>query len=334
MVRRLSILLAILAVLAACGAPASPAGQAPTPAPAAVGPTVGPITVTDLKGELRLDAPATRVVACSDESVDLVLALGVQPVGICSARAEGAVGEAFQPGAYFFPAEQLGAPTFVGSSLEPSVERIVALKPDLVILNSDSDTAYEQLAQAVPTFYVDMESPGYWTETLGELGRALGREAAAQEFLASYAQTVERVREQVAPLVAEHPRALVAYSFSPDPQMMLFKPGTWLSKGLEQIGFTVPVPAGVTFADADWAIVSSEYLNEVEADLIVVLRPTGPDGALPTYPIDTLLSQLESSGTRVVYQPLDPTRSSSAPLTDRFVIEQYGELLPAEAATR
>ncbi|GAB4198061.1 MAG: hypothetical protein OHK0022_16890 [Roseiflexaceae bacterium] len=113
---------------------------------------------------------------------------------------------------------------------------------------------------------------------------------------------------------------------------MVFKPGTWLSKGLEQLGFSVPVPEGVSFGDADWSIVSTEYLSEVKADLIVVLRSPGPDGAMPVFPMDTLLERLEAAGTRVVFQPLDPIRSSSAPLADQFVIKQYGELLPEATA--
>ncbi|HEU4328233.1 MAG TPA: ABC transporter substrate-binding protein [Roseiflexaceae bacterium] len=343
MLGRLSVLLAVLVLLAACGGtvaqpptatPAASPVASPAASPAVAQPSAapaGPVVVNHFKGELRLDAPATRVVACGDEAVDLVLALGVQPVGLCSARANATAGERFAPAAYFFPADQLGAPTFVGSSLEPSIERIATLKPDLIVIISDSNDAYDQLSQVAPTFYVDMESPGYWRDTLGQLGLALGRAAEAEQFLADYDRTVAEVKQRVAPVVAQRPNALAIYSFSPDPQMMVFKPGTWLSKGLEQLGFSVSTPSGVTFADNDWSIVSTEYLSEVKAELIVVLRSPGPDGAMPTFPMDALLERLEAAGSRVVFQPLDPTRASSAPLTDRFVIEQYSALLPEAA---
>jgi ABC-type Fe3+-hydroxamate transport system substrate-binding protein len=291
----------------------------------------GAIVIDHPKGQLRLDAPATRVLACSDEVVDMVLALGVQPAGVCSARVQNVTqGNTFAPASYFFEPAQYGAPVFVGSSLEPSLEQIATLKPDLIIAMSDSDATQEQMAQIAPVLYVDADSPAYWRDTLGDVGRALGREAEAAAFLERYDQRVESIKGELAPVVAAQPNALVIYSFSPDPQMMIFRRGSWLSKGLEQLGFTAVEPADVEFPPAGWAIVSTEYLTKVEADLIIVLRPVDAEGNVPRYPVDDLLDQL--TDVRVVQQPLDPTRPSSAPLTDLFVIEQYAELLPTSAA--
>ncbi|MBC8078635.1 MAG: ABC transporter substrate-binding protein [Chloroflexales bacterium] len=272
------------------------------------------------------------MVACSDEAVDIALALGIQPIGICSARVapdQAVVGEPFKPAAYFFDQEKLGAPVFVGSSLVPSIERLVALKPDLIIITSDSDKAYDQLAQVAPVLYLDMATSRYWRETLGDVAKATGRTEQAEQFLSEYDATVARAKAALEPVVQARPTALAIYSFSPEPQMMLFRQGTWLSKGLEQMGFTIAEPEGVEWGPEGWSIVSTEFLSNVRADLIVVLRSPGADGAIPRFPMDDITDKL--SGTHVVLQPLDPTRASSAPLTDKFVIEQYEQLLGGNA---
>ena len=162
--RTISYLLMLTSLgLAACGAPAAqPSAVPPTPAvaaqPSAAPPTSeAPVTIKHLKGELTLDKPAIRIVACSDEMVDLVLALEIQPVGIYSARAQNdQLGAVFQPEAYFFKPEQYGSPVFVGSSIEPSLEQIVKLKPN--IHNHEQqlqDQVYDKLAQIAATLYID-----------------------------------------------------------------------------------------------------------------------------------------------------------------------------------
>ena len=133
----------IVVLLAACGAPSA---QAPTSAPAPIAtpaPTAAPasvsqsdsvpITIKHSLGTLTLPKPATRVVACSEEAVDFLITLGVQPIGICSDRVSGAGTGVPYELPHFFPQALLGTPMFVGTADSPSLEQIVALKPDLII---------------------------------------------------------------------------------------------------------------------------------------------------------------------------------------------------------
>lgn len=310
MVPRLSTLLVCLVLLASCGG-------APAASPAAG------ITVSHHGGELTLQRPATRVVACSEEAVDFLVALDVQPVGFCSDRADGATSGQPYERAHFFPADRLGAPMFVGTAATPSVERIATLSPDLII-STDYTEGNEQLAQVAPTFVLSVDDPGYWRATLTNMGALLGRTAQAEAFLAEYDATVARLAAEVAPVAQASPRLLLVYSFGAADGTMLLGNDWTGSRPFTQLGFTVLEPEGAAFANGV-APISAETVVQTPADIVFVLRPELPDGSRPSYPIDELLAARQD--TRVIYQVFPSTRGSTAPYTDRFVLEEVAGLL-------
>ena len=91
------------------------------------------VTVTDMAGrEVRLDAPATRIVALTASDCEILFALGA---------GDALVGR----GTYCdYPAEALTIPV-VESGMNTNIEQIVALKPQLVLMNTMAQSK-EQLA--------------------------------------------------------------------------------------------------------------------------------------------------------------------------------------------
>jgi iron complex transport system substrate-binding protein len=331
--RMLLLVPLITALLAACGA--VPSAQTPTsapapataaPAPTAVPqPTDAPISVKHSLGTLTLPKPAARVVACSEEAIDFLITLGVQPIGICSDRVSGAGAGVPYTLPHFFPKELLGTPVFLGTADAPSLEQIVALKPDLIISGVWAETANPKLAEIAPTFVVDTGATGYWRETLGEIGRALGREPQSQQFLADYDATAKHLAEQLAPTAAAAAKVLFIYSFSATDGTMVLGP-TWPgSKPFELLGFKIFEPAGLDLSKGGVAPSSPEILSNTDADIVFLMRPKTDDGQIPRYPIDELLDSLK--GPRVVRQYIDATRGSTAPFTDKFVLEEIAGLL-------
>jgi iron complex transport system substrate-binding protein len=331
--RTLLLVPLLVVLLAACGAPST---QAPTSLPAQAiaapvrAPTVAPITVKHSLGTLTLPKLATRVLACSEEAIDFLITLGVQPIGICSDRISGAATGAPYELPHFFPSELLGTPVFVGTADSPSLEQIVALKPDLIISGVWAETANTKMAEIAPTFVLDIDVPGYWRESLSEIGRALGREPQAQQFLTDYDATAKRLAEQLAPVAAATPDVLFIYSYAAADGTVVLGP-TWNgSKAFAQLGFTILEPAGLDLSKGGVAPVSPEILSSTNADIVFVIRPKTADGKLPRYPIDDLLDSLK--GPRVIRQEIDATRGSTAPYTDRYVLEEIAGLLDTTSA--
>ena len=128
-----------LVALGACGTTETPAASQPTTAAAA-----GPVTVTDARGKaVTLPAPATRVVATRVGRGRELVTLGVSPVGVADPKGY----------ATWATAEKLPATvTDVGTRTEPSVDAIVALQPDLVVVEQGHrrGVAAPQLEKYVP----------------------------------------------------------------------------------------------------------------------------------------------------------------------------------------
>jgi ABC-type Fe3+-hydroxamate transport system substrate-binding protein len=135
------------------------------------------------------------------------------------------------------------------------------------------------------------------------------------------------------PVAAATPDVLVIYSFSASEGTMVLGP-TWTgSKPFELLGFTILEPAGLDLSKGGVAPVSPEILSSTNADIVFVIRPKTADGNVPRYPIDDLLDSLK--GPRVIRQEIDATRGSTAPYTDRYVLEEIAGLLePTSAAAR
>jgi ABC-type Fe3+-hydroxamate transport system substrate-binding protein len=321
--------LLLVMLLSACGSvPAAPASESADESSTALS-AQSSIVAKHARGELKLAQPARRVVACSEEAADFLLALDVQPVGFCSARVEGVQAGAQYTLPHFFPKEKLGTPTFLGSSLEPSLEELVKTRPDLILLLDEAEQSYNQASQIAPTMMIDASAKDYWKGTLIEIGKLVGREAQARQFLADFERTSTEQRAKVAPVVQQTPNVMLLYSFAASDGTMVMSENWTGAQLLTQLGFKLVTPPGVTVPEQGFVLVSPEVVSNASTDIILVIRPKGADGSVPRYPIDEILDSLD--GVRVVYQEIDPTRGSSAPLTDKFVLEEFARLLSAPA---
>jgi iron complex transport system substrate-binding protein len=129
------------------------------------------ITVTDDNGApVTLRAPARRVISLAPHVTEMLFAAGG------GARVVGAINFSDYPEA----AKRIPV---VGSSSELDMERVLALKPDLLVVWQSGNTArqLEQLRQTgIPIFYSEPTRLAHVAETLLRFGRLLGTEPAAQ----------------------------------------------------------------------------------------------------------------------------------------------------------
>jgi iron complex transport system substrate-binding protein len=181
--RRAALLAAALttaASLAACGSDdgGSASGSASGSAPAGDG--AFPVTVSTAFGDVEIEEEPQRVVALGWSDAETALALGVQPVGASDWLAFG--GEGVGPWAEGRYDE---APEIV-ETLEPSLEAIAALEPDLILDTRSPATQerYDSLSAIAPTVGQPEGVDPYlttWQEQLDLVGQALGRtDEAAQ----------------------------------------------------------------------------------------------------------------------------------------------------------
>ena len=188
-----ALLATLTAALSACasgtsqttGAPAATASGASASSEAAF-----PATIATKFGEVTVKAKPVRVVALGWGDAETALALGAQPVGASDWLGFG--GEGVGPwakGLYTTP------PTLIGT-LEPSFEKIAALKPDLILdVKSSGDQArYDRLKSIATTIGVPQGGDSYLTsqqQQVTMIAAALGEKAKGEALLSEVTQAFE-----------------------------------------------------------------------------------------------------------------------------------------------
>ncbi|MGG6293903.1 iron-siderophore ABC transporter substrate-binding protein [Leptolyngbya sp. AN02str] len=74
----------------------------------------------------------------------------------------------------------------IGRAGEPSIERILALKPDLIVGLNFHEIIYPQLSRIAPTLLVNFEHSGQWKSVFETMSAQLGQTAAAAAAMADY----------------------------------------------------------------------------------------------------------------------------------------------------
>ena len=158
----------------------------------------------------------------------------------------------------------------VGGLFDPDLEKIVALRPDLVVLRGHSDALERLCASLDIRIYHDR------TETLAdvsvcitELGRLLDREAQAVKLVDAFHARIAAIRKRVAG--RPRPRVFLTYSLQPDriANVLTAGKGMFLSDMLEIAGgFNV-----FGHLDMRYPQISTEAIVAQHPDIILQLTP-------------------------------------------------------------
>ncbi|HEY0018488.1 MAG TPA: helical backbone metal receptor [Longimicrobium sp.] len=237
---------AALLALSACGGRAPEASTSPA------------IAVVDDAGDtLRLAAPARRIVSLAPNATETLVAIGALPQLV--GRSDYDVG--------------LGVDSVasVGGALDPSLERLVALRPDLVIgwHSAGANPVRDRLREmGIPFLAVRTTDTTDIYRTLGVLGRVTGRDASADSVTAAVRAQLAAVRASVA---GRPPRT--AFYVIGDEPLMTAGPGTFTVQLMEIAGGRTAFPD----ATGQPQYVSMEELVRRQPE--VILLPVGADGA-------------------------------------------------------
>lgn len=220
-----------------------------------------PVTVTDALGRtLAFQAPPSRIVSLVPAATRSLEALGAQDL---------LVGRT----AYDTTASLAGLPS-VGGGLQPSLEVLASLRPDLVILyagESDRATPLHLDQLGIRYFAVRLDRIADVRKLIRHLGLVTGRGHQADSLLAHMASRFQEIQR----LVAGRPPVRVAYLLGSNPPWVA-GPGTFIHELLAAAGGENP------FADlkAPYGPVSPEEFLARRIDL--VLAPEGAEVFLPS----------------------------------------------------
>jgi iron complex transport system substrate-binding protein len=254
--------LALAVLLTACGgAKPAPSTGGETKAPAA---SAGPKTYKTELGDLTLPKPPTKIVAINLQAIDSLVALGVSPAGYAEPGGE--------PITYL--GDKLkGVPT-VGTHSKPSLESIMALQPDLIIVDTlQQADLVPELKKIAPVLGIRSNSYQDSVRELQLLGEILGKRAAADTFAADLEAKVKSYNTKVAG--KKGPRTAAIFG-------TVQKPGIWLAESftfslLKALG-AEPAYSGPSDPQyPDLVYLSGEKILESNPDVLLLMSTPGKE---------------------------------------------------------
>jgi iron complex transport system substrate-binding protein len=319
--RHLVVAVVAALTLTACGSPAPI-----TDAPATGG--AFPVRVTHKYGTTEVKK-AGRIVTLGLSDHEIVLALGVKPVGVIDWFKERPFG--------VFPWQKAKwgdtRPEIVGERDDYNIEKIVALKPDLIIAQYSGmkKEQYDTLSKlfpvvAQPVGFEDYAAP--WQDMARVVGKAMGKPAEIET-------QISRIGDKFAQIRTDHPefagrKVIVADNFEPG-VFSAFAASDPKTLFMTEIGFTVPEVISSAPKAENVIDFGAERLDVFDVDTLLWLTSApGAEQRLKTEPLYTRLKvATEGRDLFVPYEepPVGASISFNTVLSIPYAIDNLVPLL-------
>ena len=244
-------------------------------------------------GETCVPLNPQRIVTIDSTILEATLALNQKPVG--------------SPLDFVLPSIDQEGIVDLGDSEKINLERILALKPDLILGEAYATVPYAQLAQIAPTVLIDFQHSGQWKENFAFAGEVLGKSEEVERVMADYYQRAKEFQQQMdsssdeVSVVRIYPTHINLYT----------KPG-FIGTVLEDAGLSRPPSQDLNLeetksltGDTIQYTISEELIGKADGDAIFVIvtswNPEAQD-LLVSLKADPLWSKLEAVKQDKVYE--------------------------------
>jgi iron complex transport system substrate-binding protein len=242
-------------------------------------------------GETCVPMEPQRVIALGVSwTLDPVLALGIKPVATNTFRFGG---RNFFPG---LSATEVAGIKTVGSEGNPSVEKILRLKPDLIIGLDLDPQLYQLISTIAPTVVREFEKIKFsFKDNFRLIAQLVNREAAAERVLARYEEKVSSLR-----------RLLENQSQRPEVSVIYYVSGNFQIPASEAICFQLLNDLNVriksTFMNkSEYLPLSLEVIDEYDADILFIVDfDNKPSSYFLQNPLITSLKSAKNNQAHIV----------------------------------
>ncbi|RZB15028.1 iron-siderophore ABC transporter substrate-binding protein [Streptomyces sp. F001] len=193
------------------------------------------ITLTDASGaKVELDGPAKKVVGTEWHEVELLISLGVDPVGVADVKG-------YQTWDQAVPLKN--EPKDIGTRGEPSMDTIAALSPDLIVASTDlPPAAVKQLRKVAPVVEVQSANAadpiGQMNKNLDLLAQATGTTEQAEKLKKDFDAKIAEGKKALADAGLDGAKYAFAdgYDISNQVSIRPFTSGSLIGAVNEQLG--------------------------------------------------------------------------------------------------
>lgn len=211
-------------------------------------------------GETCVPANPQRLVVLSAPTLSDVLALGVQPIGTTSYDNTVVQLPSYLEG-------RMNGIEFVGYNERPNLEKILRLKPDLIIGWEYSNKAiYSQLSQIAPTVLDDWVGYPSWKDHFNFVAEVLGKTEAAEQVWKHYHQRIQELRTALGDRL-QHLEVSFVHTCCGTVDIDL--KNSFIGSILDDAGLRRPPPQNATEEDGI-VLLSEERLMDIDGDILFV----------------------------------------------------------------
>jgi iron complex transport system substrate-binding protein len=277
----IAVFLVLAAFLTVCAPKSKGAGNAEE-APqstgaqtsARTGQTSGMKKVTDMKGEAEIPADPNRIVDVSGSADELII-MGIPFIASANTSMFDGVTVPDYLKDYFTENNVEVVGNYAGI-MDLNLEKIAALKPDLIIMNIRHEKVYEQLKQIAPTLMVsdDMNFVN-WKGRFRQLGEWFGKEAVVTKWLDDFTGKAAELSTRVKNAVGNAAFAVIEANSVHFGSYYVYRTGGPGDLLFGELGLTpsAGVPENV------WGeVVDAEYFVRIDADYVIFFSDDGMIG--------------------------------------------------------
>lgn len=251
-------ILILVLILSACGN----ATKSQSVGDASKGSKTKMITYQSENGPIKVPAHPKRVVVLTGNAGDLI-SLGVNIVGV----------DEWAKKSPLFNDQLKDVPAVSDESLE----KIIELKPDLIIGSNDNKNL-DKLKQIAPTVTYTYNKVDYLTQHL-EIGKLVNKEKEAQNWIDDFKKRANTVGNEIKAKIGENSTVTVMESYDKD--MGIF--GDSWGRGTEvlykAIGLKMPDKVKEMTSKEGYYMISSEVLPDYVEDYLIVSKYNDQDNS-------------------------------------------------------
>lgn len=254
-----------------------------------------PVQVEDSRGSHTLQALPQRVAALNWDIAEQVIELGVTPVAMPNIAdynawvAQPAVPEGVED---------------IGTRMEPNLERLAQLQPDVIIIASPQVDLIPKLEQIAPvllyhTYNESHDNAQAAIENFRRMAAALGKEAEAEQRLTAMSQRLSELKAQLSEAYLGQLPKVVAFRFASLTSVYVYGDNSIPQYALAQLGVAPAWPQPAT----QWGVTQKRLkaLGQLPAETVALYyQPFDEEAKLQSSKIWQALPFVRNGGVNSV----------------------------------
>lgn len=244
-------------------------------------------------GKSCIPVDPQRIVAMDQDSLEILVALGLKPIATTRANRTG--------NKTAILSKTVDSIIDLGKDGQPNLERIVRLNPDLIVGMFFDPQNYKLFSEIAPTIQIEF-GHAEWKKTLQQFGEVLNKNKEAEKLLDAYQKKVESlksiVKQKLGNIKVSIMRFYTTLEFTEILNHVSF-PGSVIEE-LEFVNIPT-IQRQSKGADETSVMVSLERVDWLEANAIFVALDPGAERNFQTYVNNPLWKTLKAAKNQHIY---------------------------------